>query len=76
MKAISPRLTLWHILLAVFLQFDFPCIILVVFMTGIAKCVGWSHEAIAALNTLFRLHLCVLLFGFPISNDYKKTLLL
>ena len=30
-------------------------------MTGIAKCVGWSHEAIAALITLFRLHFSVIL---------------
>ena len=59
------------------MQFDFPCISLVVFMTGIAKCVGWSHEAIAALITLFRLHFSVILItiGVLILTDAVNVFL-
>ena len=58
------------------MQFKFSSIRLVVFMARIAKCVGWPDDAIAATITLFRLHLRVILFGYAVLNDYKKTLLL
>ena len=58
------------------MQFEFSCIFMVVLMARIAKCVGWPDDAIAATITLFRLHLRVILFGYSVLNDYKKTLLL
>ena len=58
------------------MQFEFSCIFMVALMARIAKCVGCPDDAIAATITLFRLHLRVILFGYAVVNDYKKTLLL
>lgn len=57
------------------MQFEFSCISLVVFMAGIAKCIGWPNEPITTLDTLFRLHTCYNFFGFHVSYHYKRTFL-